>query len=437
MSEHYIPESNIVTRITSGGRPRVESIHFDTIEFPVELLCEIFFYFCYDNNSSRYAPYLEPSPNSGPLLLCQVCGQWREIAICTPQLWTSLYIHKLNPALPLLKLWIERSRDHPFSFFWNFGTRYALAATNNCRPFHGYKNQVESLLYRPDLVRRWNDVCFYAPEKEAEEVVQHEYRFQLRDNMLMTHRAWQSLPRIHNSSNLPPISTLLTRKTFLWTAESFDMPRIISLRQTHIKISTKVSLYGCLALLSSCTDAVEVTIDWLEDPGSISFGTTPPIRHLPKLESLIINAAPFDVTLLLDCLVCRKLRILRLGTTNSQTRSPLRLSNFLIRGRSVNDSTPGIASLMKEVVLVDYRLGLGIIGCLSLGVLRTLDTVLVFPGPMSAEETVVVKTRLEGLTTQKGCRHFIADVTDPGRTELGSCHWFGWVRKDSGFPESR
>ncbi|KAJ7729790.1 hypothetical protein B0H16DRAFT_1893796 [Mycena metata] len=66
---------------------------------------------------------VRPSPGAAPLLLAQICSDWREIALTTCQLWSSVYISSgvlhsgksSERALCLLQLWVSRAKEHTLS----------------------------------------------------------------------------------------------------------------------------------------------------------------------------------------------------------------------------------------------------------------------------------------------------------------------------------
>jgi len=59
------------------------------------------------------------TPQTAPLLLCQVCHQWRQLALGLPRLWASLDVFvsmgKARPPLPLASLWLDRACAVPLS----------------------------------------------------------------------------------------------------------------------------------------------------------------------------------------------------------------------------------------------------------------------------------------------------------------------------------
>ncbi|THU93094.1 hypothetical protein K435DRAFT_779985 [Dendrothele bispora CBS 962.96] len=87
--------------------------------FPPEMIAELFTY-CLP---STYPPTRDPS--EAPLLLTLVCKQWREIALCTPYLWSALHIYIpysrvqdkgfMEIRKNRIKQWLERSGNLPLS----------------------------------------------------------------------------------------------------------------------------------------------------------------------------------------------------------------------------------------------------------------------------------------------------------------------------------
>ncbi|KII84432.1 hypothetical protein PLICRDRAFT_365336 [Plicaturopsis crispa FD-325 SS-3] len=81
---------------------------------PPEVLGEIFAF------SLPAGRWIEPKIDEAPLLLCRVCRRWRNIAISTPSLWSSISItvaeHHSKPQLPLIQTWLSRSGHRPLSF---------------------------------------------------------------------------------------------------------------------------------------------------------------------------------------------------------------------------------------------------------------------------------------------------------------------------------
>lgn len=55
-----------------------------------------------------------------PLLVSHVCGRWRDIALSSSQLWSTVACTQSAPRFPILKLLLERSRNHPLDLYFAF-----------------------------------------------------------------------------------------------------------------------------------------------------------------------------------------------------------------------------------------------------------------------------------------------------------------------------
>ncbi|KAF9072433.1 hypothetical protein BDP27DRAFT_412783 [Rhodocollybia butyracea] len=83
---------------------------------PVELLREIFM-LCLSHESWTHPLNASDPPAPCPprqLVLSNVCGYWRRVALSFPDLWSTIVI--ISPAphhIPMAKLWLERSGSYP------------------------------------------------------------------------------------------------------------------------------------------------------------------------------------------------------------------------------------------------------------------------------------------------------------------------------------
>lgn len=81
--------------------------------FPQELLSEIFIHCVPDAEESQHPA------RDAPLLLCWVSQKWRQVALSTPTLWTSLHFHDSfyeQKSCRLDNLWFTQSRALPLDF---------------------------------------------------------------------------------------------------------------------------------------------------------------------------------------------------------------------------------------------------------------------------------------------------------------------------------
>jgi hypothetical protein len=117
---------------------------------PVELRVEVFLQFC--GMYCRIGKFTE-----GPNLLLQICRTWTELALQTPQLWSSFNVDFRSSTGPkhsafliaAMKSWIVRSRNFPLSFKLHYPVLNATCT-----------DAIQCIL---PSVARWRNVTLYAP----------------------------------------------------------------------------------------------------------------------------------------------------------------------------------------------------------------------------------------------------------------------------------
>lgn len=98
----------------------------ETVPVPLEVLQSIFV-LCLDR--------LPLHPTRAPLLLMQICGEWRRVALATPKLWTALNIPVTDSDLIIsaLRSWLDSSQNRPLDFVVDFenSQRSITSSTQN------------------------------------------------------------------------------------------------------------------------------------------------------------------------------------------------------------------------------------------------------------------------------------------------------------------
>ncbi|KAJ6483876.1 hypothetical protein DFH09DRAFT_1211550 [Mycena vulgaris] len=92
---------------------QLDSIIYPVLTLPPEITSEIFVH-CVPPVRSRDVV----DPGAAPLLLLHVCRAWRQIAVSTPALWTTLTIEapRLQPQfMEIVDTWLTRARQCPLS----------------------------------------------------------------------------------------------------------------------------------------------------------------------------------------------------------------------------------------------------------------------------------------------------------------------------------
>ncbi|KAJ7092775.1 hypothetical protein B0H15DRAFT_832467 [Mycena belliarum] len=97
---------------------RLAAYTYPVLTLPPEIVSEIFEYFLPTYPTRPAALSSVASPN--PMLLCQICRAWRELALATPALWCAFTL-RLNTARAVaekphyMELALARSGSHPLS----------------------------------------------------------------------------------------------------------------------------------------------------------------------------------------------------------------------------------------------------------------------------------------------------------------------------------
>ncbi|KAJ7125445.1 hypothetical protein C8R46DRAFT_1364168 [Mycena filopes] len=85
-----------------------DAVVYPVLSLPTEITAAILLRCCDPGVTSR------PDPAKGPLLVTQICGEWREVATHTPEIWRSLEFTEKNP-VELFELWLARSANAPLN----------------------------------------------------------------------------------------------------------------------------------------------------------------------------------------------------------------------------------------------------------------------------------------------------------------------------------
>ncbi|KAJ6490727.1 hypothetical protein C8R47DRAFT_457668 [Mycena vitilis] len=106
---------NQYTLVKINGSLRVAAVRRGTFTLPFEILAKIFV------ECLPEVDFAAPNSTIAPLLLCGVCHRWREVALATPMLWSSLAFAAVHLAtedestVDLYRRWLLRAKNSHLS----------------------------------------------------------------------------------------------------------------------------------------------------------------------------------------------------------------------------------------------------------------------------------------------------------------------------------
>ncbi|PFH46088.1 hypothetical protein AMATHDRAFT_51292 [Amanita thiersii Skay4041] len=190
--------------------------------------------------------FVRPSPYDAPLQLCSVSQEWRQIALCTPQLWSSLAIrisHPCHLTPTFIQNWLARSGALPLSI--------ALETPFLCpRSAEDTLDRTVEVLF--SYSHRWLNASFAlsAPIGNALPTLDHAPL--LRDFSL------HPSPFSRNKFSIPFTLAPHLRR-FKW-APCWDLLAVQGIpwhQLTHLTLERGLSLYGCFEALTICPKLIQ------------------------------------------------------------------------------------------------------------------------------------------------------------------------------------
>ncbi|KAJ7506883.1 hypothetical protein B0H11DRAFT_2323538, partial [Mycena galericulata] len=95
----------------SSLQGELNSIRDPMARLPLEISSNIFMQCLSTTNTITL-----PNPRGPPMVFVQICQSWRNIALSTPSLWTSIRVERPSTKfVKFLEIWLERARNLPLS----------------------------------------------------------------------------------------------------------------------------------------------------------------------------------------------------------------------------------------------------------------------------------------------------------------------------------
>ena len=286
-------------------------------QLPVEILSEIFLH-CLPNDF-----FFLPRPTTAPMMLCQICRYWRQVAIATPKLWVIVSVQGRrqydSSYLSLLRLWMERSLDH--AIFLHFEPVEDIYIQEGYSEFEPIEN-----------------VHVQEADPAFQLFLNHSHHWRHLSLTLSNQIAKQLLASPVSRS---PLTTLKLDATFCSDGQADEIAKSLNrfpnLRRfqytrssttsfkhtqwshmTHIRLHFYVRGNDCIEILAGC---VQVEDFRLTQMATHADRTTSREIILPNLFYLQLSSL-YGFQTILDRLVCPALRSLKLRTGDGSYNRP-------------------------------------------------------------------------------------------------------------------
>ncbi|KAJ7445096.1 hypothetical protein FB451DRAFT_1568225 [Mycena latifolia] len=225
---------------------------------------------------------VSPSPSTAPLILVQICRHWREVALSTCELWSSIYVElpfnlywfdkaPIGPrdhgARALVQTWLSRAKGHPISLGLNHQLRIVPDALVSL--ILSFAGQIRHL----DL--------HLVPEQFSRLRPLHT-SFPILQHLATSHSSYEELQELLKDAPSLRELRLLGRQFSV----NFSLPLL-----THLEITEEVSKETFLYILTNFPVLSHLAFSLNEFESRSITGTSIPttFRHL---SSLVVSSSP-------------------------------------------------------------------------------------------------------------------------------------------------
>lgn len=252
---------------------------------PIDIWEEIFVRCLPQSDDPNYTVH------TAPLLLCRICGDWRKVAISSPNLWTSMGVvvslGKSRPPVEMVAQWLERSGTLPLTL--------SLLQINEAEDNRLAAGEVLEIFKK--YIHRWQDIRLNVARPECREIGPHQRKAPLLEQLhIRSHR----LEEISKQGffgifeEVPRLSTLSVSS--ITSLDYADTSLTIPWNQlTHVSVHFDMSIGVVLQMLSECQNLqiFNLGVEFAPD-------TLPPLPVTQTtLKTLQIMIAPPDLSVFL------------------------------------------------------------------------------------------------------------------------------------------
>lgn len=302
--------SLLLSPVRNDPQGGLMDVHSPIHSLPPEILGDIFMH-CVPPRVSVC------SIRKAPMLLCQVCSYWRELALSLPMLWSSFQASSRAGHFSLIQLWIERSRTQPL--FLSLDLREQRSPTSY---------MVRLFL---DNIHRWSTVTFYVDDNSVRDLLAIPgKKAHLLDNFgVNADKCTETM------NDIPSILLSFPNlRRLRWCSQSTPTALLgmAFSSLTHIELLCSVPFNECIRFITRCPQICEIEISKVT-PSPVPLNL--PIVTLPHLSSFTVLRG---INGMLDYFTLPSLRLLSLSDMKLRdfedlvARSSCRLESFDLGG---------------------------------------------------------------------------------------------------------
>ncbi|KAJ7762648.1 hypothetical protein B0H16DRAFT_518433 [Mycena metata] len=324
-------ESDTIPTDDDTVQEESEMIHYPVLTLPVELTSEIF---CW--TLAPPWPEVAGTPLEGPLCLGQICRLWREIALSTPALWTSLHlpIRRRIPEsyLSRIRTVLSRTASQPLTI--SITAQYRVQGDSEALRLRAIGELLNVLAPHS---RTWAEIKFEAPPDPINTLHSIHHQLSQLTSLALLLEFTLADGTLGTMFNDAPMLRSVHLSRFGSQKLALPWSQLTSLRIDHCRLDQFAEA------ISWTPNLVELIV------GDIPEGRPPP--HIPALAHLKLLI--FGVTLpylqpTILSLLDARLQKLKIGAYDLSPPSPTMLHPAAVEELSIDLHTYGVTSTSIE-----------------------------------------------------------------------------------------
>ncbi|KAJ7140959.1 hypothetical protein C8R44DRAFT_239315 [Mycena epipterygia] len=274
-----------------------------------------------------------------PLMVSHVSSRWRDVAISTPSLWSTIWVDRPREAhVPMVELWLERSRRCPLIIYLRQTIPALPGQQLQSMPDpREYDLTDEILFLLGEHLHRWKRVTFLFynhAQRSLLNLPEVPAAAPLLEHVQMAVKTWDSDSRLTIERIMYSYASVKSIVVHPLMSQDFLCWERLSVLEAA-QLGCPVGNY--LKVLAHCPSLRRAEIRCTQDHVDTPFVAPPRRARLPDLYSLTVHADRVDLCPLLDNLILPKLEglVFRYLQAPRRSNDPQALQRLLARSDCV------------------------------------------------------------------------------------------------------